>query len=61
MGTTEGKYGTEFEQLVGKLFQMDGDPGESHWFLLLGAISVFYPPPPYLIRGSLLIELRSLQ
>lgn len=27
-GTTVGKVGTEFEQLVGKLFQLDGDPGE---------------------------------
>lgn len=29
VGTTVGKFGTEFEQLVGKLFQMDGDPSES--------------------------------
>lgn len=27
-GTTVGKVGTEFEQLVGKLFQLDGDPSE---------------------------------
>lgn len=29
-GTTVGKVGTEFEQLVGKLFQLDGDPSESY-------------------------------
>lgn len=28
-GTTLGKVGTEFEQLVGKLYQQDGDPSES--------------------------------
>lgn len=27
-GTTLGKVGTEFEQLVGKLYQQDGDPSE---------------------------------
>uniref|UniRef100_A0A3B4FFN1 Pleckstrin homology, MyTH4 and FERM domain containing H2 n=1 Tax=Pundamilia nyererei TaxID=303518 RepID=A0A3B4FFN1_9CICH len=27
-GTTVGKVGTEFEQLVGKLFQLDGDPSQ---------------------------------
>lgn len=27
-GTTVGKIGTEFEQLVGKLYQQDGDPSE---------------------------------
>uniref|UniRef100_A0A671V7N1 Pleckstrin homology, MyTH4 and FERM domain containing H2 n=1 Tax=Sparus aurata TaxID=8175 RepID=A0A671V7N1_SPAAU len=30
-GTTVGKVGTEFEQLVGKLFQLDGDPGSQSW------------------------------
>lgn len=29
VGTTVGQFGTEFEQLVGKLYQMDGDPSES--------------------------------
>lgn len=28
VGTTVGRFGTEFEQLVGKLLQLDGDPGE---------------------------------
>lgn len=27
-GSAAGKVGTEFEQLVGKLFQLDGDPSE---------------------------------
>lgn len=31
-GTTVGKVGTEFEQLVGKLFQLDGDPSEFFFF-----------------------------
>lgn len=30
-GTTVGKVGTEFEQLVGKLFQLDGDPNSQIW------------------------------
>lgn len=30
-GTTMGKVGTEFEQLVGKLFQLDGDPNSPIW------------------------------
>ncbi|XP_019112890.2 pleckstrin homology domain-containing family H member 2 isoform X2 [Larimichthys crocea] len=30
-GTTVGKVGTEFEQLVGKLFQLDGDPNSQSW------------------------------
>ncbi|XP_023818940.1 pleckstrin homology domain-containing family H member 2 isoform X2 [Oryzias latipes] len=30
-GTTVGKVGTEFEQLVGKLFQEDGDPNSQIW------------------------------
>ncbi|KAM6915989.1 pleckstrin homology domain-containing family H member 2 [Xenentodon cancila] len=30
-GTTVGKVGTEFEQLVGKLFQQDGDPNSQIW------------------------------
>lgn len=30
-GTSSGKVGTEFEQLVGKLFQQDGDPSESRF------------------------------
>ncbi|CAN9500031.1 unnamed protein product [Ophioblennius macclurei] len=30
-GTTTGKVGTEFEQLVGKLFQLDGDPNSQSW------------------------------
>ncbi|KAG7229889.1 hypothetical protein INR49_009606 [Caranx melampygus] len=30
-GTMVGKVGTEFEQLVGKLFQMDGDPNSQIW------------------------------
>ncbi|KAI3362950.1 hypothetical protein L3Q82_011620, partial [Scortum barcoo] len=30
-GTTVGKVGTEFEQLVGKLFQLDGDPNSRIW------------------------------
>ncbi|XP_054456041.1 pleckstrin homology domain-containing family H member 2 [Anoplopoma fimbria] len=30
-GTTVGKVGTEFEQLVGKLFQLDGDPNSQTW------------------------------
>lgn len=28
VGTALGQFGTEFEQLVGKLFQVDEDPGE---------------------------------
>lgn len=39
-GTTLGKVGTEFEQLVGKLFQLDGDPSESDRPFLLFPISV---------------------
>uniref|UniRef100_A0A8C4EP98 Pleckstrin homology domain containing, family H (with MyTH4 domain) member 2 n=1 Tax=Dicentrarchus labrax TaxID=13489 RepID=A0A8C4EP98_DICLA len=30
-GSTVGKVGTEFEQLVGKLFQLDGDPNSQSW------------------------------
>uniref|UniRef100_A0A3P8UK39 Pleckstrin homology, MyTH4 and FERM domain containing H2 n=1 Tax=Cynoglossus semilaevis TaxID=244447 RepID=A0A3P8UK39_CYNSE len=30
-GTTVGDVGTEFEQLVGKLFQLDGDPNSQIW------------------------------
>uniref|UniRef100_A0A665TZS3 Pleckstrin homology domain containing, family H (with MyTH4 domain) member 2 n=1 Tax=Echeneis naucrates TaxID=173247 RepID=A0A665TZS3_ECHNA len=30
-GSTVGKVGTEFEQLVGKLFQLDGDPNSKIW------------------------------
>ncbi|KAM7385102.1 hypothetical protein PAMP_001199 [Pampus punctatissimus] len=30
-GTMVGKVGTEFEQLVGKLFQLDGDPNSQIW------------------------------
>ncbi|XP_008274751.1 pleckstrin homology domain-containing family H member 2 [Stegastes partitus] len=30
-GTTVGKVGTEFEQLIGKLFQLDGDPNSQIW------------------------------
>uniref|UniRef100_A0A7N9AUC2 Pleckstrin homology domain containing, family H (with MyTH4 domain) member 2 n=1 Tax=Mastacembelus armatus TaxID=205130 RepID=A0A7N9AUC2_9TELE len=30
-GTTVGKVGTEFEQLVGKLFQVDGDSNSQIW------------------------------
>ncbi|XP_023183788.1 pleckstrin homology domain-containing family H member 2 isoform X1 [Xiphophorus maculatus] len=30
-GTTVGKVGTEFEQLVGKLFQLDGDANSQIW------------------------------
>uniref|UniRef100_A0A3Q1G8E2 Pleckstrin homology domain containing, family H (with MyTH4 domain) member 2 n=1 Tax=Acanthochromis polyacanthus TaxID=80966 RepID=A0A3Q1G8E2_9TELE len=30
-GTTVGKVGTEFEQLVGKLFQLDGDTNSQIW------------------------------
>ncbi|XP_076017082.1 pleckstrin homology domain-containing family H member 2 [Genypterus blacodes] len=30
-GTTVGKVGTEFEQLVGKLFHLDGDPNSQIW------------------------------
>uniref|UniRef100_A0A7N6ARU4 Pleckstrin homology domain containing, family H (with MyTH4 domain) member 2 n=1 Tax=Anabas testudineus TaxID=64144 RepID=A0A7N6ARU4_ANATE len=30
-GTTVGKVGTEFEQLVGKLFLLDGDPNSQIW------------------------------
>ncbi|KAF7656122.1 hypothetical protein LDENG_00046070 [Lucifuga dentata] len=30
-GTTVGKVGTEFEQLVGKLFQLDGEPNSQIW------------------------------
>ncbi|XP_068423928.1 pleckstrin homology domain-containing family H member 2 isoform X2 [Clinocottus analis] len=30
-GITVGKVGTEFEQLVGKLFQLDGDPNSQIW------------------------------
>ncbi|XP_044070664.1 pleckstrin homology domain-containing family H member 2 isoform X2 [Siniperca chuatsi] len=30
-GTTVGKVGTEFEQLLGKLFQLDGDPNSQIW------------------------------
>ncbi|KAG7511976.1 pleckstrin-likey domain-containing family H member 2 [Solea senegalensis] len=30
-GTTVGKVGTEFEQLVGKLFQLDGDSNSQIW------------------------------
>ncbi|XP_034040743.1 pleckstrin homology domain-containing family H member 2 [Thalassophryne amazonica] len=30
-GITMGKVGTEFEQLVGKLFQIDGDPNSQIW------------------------------
>ncbi|KAF3842400.1 hypothetical protein F7725_024351 [Dissostichus mawsoni] len=30
-GTTVGKVGTEFEQLVGKLFQLDGDSNSQLW------------------------------
>ncbi|XP_056291232.1 pleckstrin homology domain-containing family H member 2 [Pseudoliparis swirei] len=30
-GTRVGKVGTEFEQLVGKLFQLDGDPDSQFW------------------------------
>ncbi|XP_024152637.1 pleckstrin homology domain-containing family H member 2 isoform X1 [Oryzias melastigma] len=30
-GTTVGKIGTEFEQLVGKLYQQDGDPNSQIW------------------------------
>uniref|UniRef100_A0A3Q3WEG2 Uncharacterized protein n=1 Tax=Mola mola TaxID=94237 RepID=A0A3Q3WEG2_MOLML len=30
-GTTVGKVGTEFEQLLGKLFQLDGDPNSQSW------------------------------
>ncbi|KAK2922223.1 pleckstrin homology domain-containing family H member 2 isoform X1 [Channa argus] len=30
-GTMVGKVGTEFEQLVGKLFQVDGDPNSQIW------------------------------
>ncbi|KAA8584072.1 hypothetical protein FQN60_015280, partial [Etheostoma spectabile] len=30
-GTTVGNVGTEFEQLVGKLFQLDGDPNSQIW------------------------------
>lgn len=39
-GTTLGKVGTEFEQLVGKLFQLDGDPSEFDRLFLLFPISV---------------------
>uniref|UniRef100_UPI0037E74C52 pleckstrin homology domain-containing family H member 2 n=1 Tax=Semicossyphus pulcher TaxID=241346 RepID=UPI0037E74C52 len=30
-GTTVGKVGTDFEQLLGKLFQLDGDPNSLIW------------------------------
>ncbi|XP_034537477.1 pleckstrin homology domain-containing family H member 2 [Notolabrus celidotus] len=30
-GTSVGTVGTDFEQLVGKLFQLDGDPNSSIW------------------------------
>uniref|UniRef100_A0A146X4C5 Pleckstrin domain-containing family H member 2 n=1 Tax=Fundulus heteroclitus TaxID=8078 RepID=A0A146X4C5_FUNHE len=30
-GTTVGNVGTEFERLVGKLFQLDGDPNSQIW------------------------------
>ncbi|XP_076141882.1 pleckstrin homology domain-containing family H member 2 [Alosa pseudoharengus] len=30
-GTSVGQVGTEFEQLVGKLFSVDGDPGSQIW------------------------------
>ncbi|KAJ8359681.1 hypothetical protein SKAU_G00162060 [Synaphobranchus kaupii] len=30
-GSTGGKVGTEFEQLVGKLLQVEGDPGSQIW------------------------------
>lgn len=30
VGTALGQFGTEFEQLVGKLFQTDEYPGECH-------------------------------
>lgn len=31
-GPTLGKVGTDFEQLVGKLYQQDGDPSEPFGF-----------------------------
>uniref|UniRef100_A0AAQ5YVJ5 Pleckstrin homology domain containing, family H (with MyTH4 domain) member 2 n=1 Tax=Amphiprion ocellaris TaxID=80972 RepID=A0AAQ5YVJ5_AMPOC len=34
-GTTVGKVGTEFEQLVGKLFQLDGDASKLFYSLVL--------------------------
>lgn len=38
-----GKVGTEFEQLVGKLFQLDEDPSEYKRFcLVLCFIVLFY-------------------
>nr|XP_055026906.1 pleckstrin homology domain-containing family H member 2 [Misgurnus anguillicaudatus]XP_055026907.1 pleckstrin homology domain-containing family H member 2 [Misgurnus anguillicaudatus]XP_055026908.1 pleckstrin homology domain-containing family H member 2 [Misgurnus anguillicaudatus] len=30
-GTSVGQVGTEFEQLVGKLLNVDGDPGSQYW------------------------------
>lgn len=38
-GTMVGKVGTEFEQLVGKLFQLDGDPSE---YKLFSCVSVVF-------------------
>lgn len=41
-GTTVGKVGTEFEQLVGKLFQLDGDPSEFPTNYFLVSLMVFH-------------------
>lgn len=43
-GAAVSKVGTEFEQLVGKLFQLDGDPGKDFLqipFLFVGVFDLW--------------------
>lgn len=57
-GTTLGKVGTEFEQLVGELYQQDGDPSESldrFCSSLVRVLSFFiWPLQPFRYRQKLL-------